>query len=58
MFSILTVLVGVLPAHAGVIRKNSTGRRNVRRAPRACGGDPQEWLSIEMPTQCSPRMRG
>ena len=48
----------VFPANAGMIPNIRDRVLEYRRVPRECGDDPRYIVSVSLPDECSPRMRG
>ena len=48
----------MLPAYAGMILRHKVEPVGGHGAPRVCGDDPWDPLSIKRRSACSPRMRG
>ena len=55
---VLVPSIGIIPAHAGLTRRDGRHRRACRDHPRACGAHLSDGLSYQLSEGSSPRMRG
>ena len=53
-----SLMGAVLPAYAGMIPQGQKRSMDRASAPRVCGDDPYDLTEINLPIECSPRMRG